>query len=79
MSKRTKKGERWEDLNKRRGRVSRALGADFHIHIARTVLLALAEPTAGMVEVDRVHIDDGSKWRAMVKVAVRELDGWSSR
>ena len=56
-------------------RTDRALGARFHIHIARTVLSALREPTLGMVEAGRTQIDDAGKWRAMVDVALRELDG----
>ena len=56
-------------------RITRALGARFHIHIARTVLSALREPTLGMVEAAHSQIDDAGKWRAMVDVAVRELDG----
>jgi hypothetical protein len=106
----TKSGESWEDLNKRRGRLSaigrkqwaslrlqiereerakrvaanggaadvritRALGASFHLHIARTVLSALREPTLSMVEAARTQIDDAGKWRAMVDAALREFDG----
>ncbi len=56
-------------------RIDRALGARFHIHIARTVLSALREPTLGMVEAARTQIDDAGKWRAMVDVALHELDG----
>lgn len=56
-------------------RITRAFGAGFHLHIARTVLLALTEPTLGMVEAARAHIDDANKCRAIVKVALRELDG----
>ena len=103
----TKKGESWEDLNKRRGRlsaesrkrfeamrrerergerarqlsegsttirVSQALGQRFHIHVARVVLSALLEPTPRMMEAARAQIDDANKWRAMVKVALLELD-----
>jgi hypothetical protein len=56
-------------------RITQALGARFHIHIARTVLSTLREPTLGMVEAARTQIDDAGKWRAMVDVALRELDG----
>jgi hypothetical protein len=56
-------------------RITQALGGQFHIHIARTVLSALREPTLGMVEVARTQIDDAGKWRAMVDAALRELDG----
>ena len=56
-------------------RVEQALGARFHIHVARVVLSALTEPTHGMIEAARTQIDDAGKWRAMVKVALRELDG----
>ncbi len=56
-------------------RITQALGSGFHLHIARTVLTALIEPTPGMVEAARGYIDDGNKWRAMVKVALLELGG----
>lgn len=109
MKDRTRNGESWEALNKRRGklaaaarkrnsawnrrremeeraervaaspaaariRIEEALGVRFHIHVARVVLSALTEPTAGMVEAARTQIDDAGKWRAMVKVALNELD-----
>jgi len=106
--RRTKSGELWSDLNKRRGRlaaqarrnmaylrreidreqrartlaqgaadkrITDALGARFHIHVARTVLLAIREPTLGMIEASRHCLDDANRWRAMVDVALRELDG----
>lgn len=56
-------------------RATEALGSLFHIHVARIVLSALREPTLGMVEAARSQIDDAGKWRAMVDVALRELDG----
>lgn len=56
-------------------RISQVLGPRFHIHVARTVLSALREPTPGMVEAARTQIDDAGKWRAMVNAALRELDG----
>jgi hypothetical protein len=56
-------------------RITQALGARFHLHIARTVLSALREPTLGMVEAARPQIDDAGKWRAMVDAALREFDG----
>ena len=42
-------------------RITRALGPRFHIHLARTVLSALREPTIGMVEASRSQIDDAGK------------------
>jgi hypothetical protein len=56
-------------------RITRALGASFHLHIARTVLSALREPTLSIVEAARTQIDDAGKWRAMVDAALREFDG----
>ena len=56
-------------------RITQALGPRFHIHVARTVLSALREPTLGMVEAARTQIDDAGKWRAMVEAALREFDG----
>lgn len=56
-------------------RMDQALGARFHIHVARTVLSALIEPTPGMLEAARAQIGDANKWRAMVKTALCELDG----
>ena len=56
-------------------RITQALGGQFHIHIARSVLSALREPTLGMVEAARTQIDDAGKWRTMVDAALRELDG----
>lgn len=58
-------------------RITRAFGSAYHFHVARTVLTALIEPTQGMVEAARGYIDDGNKWRAMIKTALRELDGIS--
>jgi len=50
-------------------------GSLFHSHVARTVLSALREPTLGMAEAARTQIDDAGKRRAMVDVALRELEG----
>jgi len=52
-----------------------ALSTDLHSRVAQTVLSALIEPTPGMVDAARAHIDDADKWRAMVKVALLELGG----
>jgi hypothetical protein len=106
--RRTKSGELWSDLNKRRGRrsaegrrvfaqlreqmdreeragylmeggvaarINQALGAGLHLHLARTVLTALREPTAGMLQAGRHCVDDANRWRAMIDEALRELNG----
>lgn len=49
-----------------------------HARIARTTLSALIEPTPSMVDAARAYTNDADKWRAMVKVALSELDGSAS-